>query len=126
MLIYAEATLGNDASSTDNSALDAINAVRDRAGLGDLTSITKDAILHERRVEFAFEGDYWFDIQRRGFTKAKDMIALQERGSYDFNGHLVSEKVTLTSAAQLFLPIPQTDLSASPKLSEPAIPYYND
>lgn len=126
LLIYAEATLGNDASSTDNSALDAINAVRDRAGLGDLTSITKDAILHERRVEFAFEGDYWFDIQRQGFTKAKDMIALQERGSYDFNGHLVSEKVTLTSAAQLFLPIPQTDLSASPKLSEPAIPYYND
>ncbi len=126
LLIYAEATLGNGASTSDASALAAINKVRARAGLSALTAITKDIILHERRVEFAFEGDYWFDIQRQGFDKAKEIIAKQERGGYDFSGthRINSEKVTLTSAAQLFLPIPQTDLTASPKLRESAVPYY--
>ncbi len=52
------------------------------------------------------------------------MIADQERGSYNFDGQLQSEKVTLTSEAQMFLPIPQSDLTASPKLREPAVPYY--
>lgn len=125
LLIYAEATLGDNASTSDAEALEAINAVRQRAELDDLTSITKDIILHERRVEFAFEGDYWFDVQRQGFEKAKQIIAAQERGSYDWNGQLQSEKVTLTSPAQMFLPIPQSDLTASPKLREPAVPYYN-
>ncbi|MDJ1498670.1 RagB/SusD family nutrient uptake outer membrane protein [Cytophagaceae bacterium DM2B3-1] len=126
LLIYAEATLGENASTSDATALDAFNKVRKRAGLIALTSLTKDIILHERRVELAFEGDYWFDIQRQGFEKAKAIIAQQERGGYDFSGtHKInSEKVVLTSAAQLFLPIPQTDLTASPKLSEEPVPYY--
>jgi hypothetical protein len=63
--------------------LEAVNKVRSRAGLADLTSLTKDIILHERRVEFAFEGDYWFDIQRQGFTKAKQILEAQERGTYN-------------------------------------------
>jgi hypothetical protein len=123
-LIYAEAILGNDASTSDDAALKAINDVRKRAGLPDLTSITKDDILTERRHEFAFEGDYWFDIQRQGFDKAREIISKQERGSYDFNGKLQSEKIMLSSPDQMFLPIPQTDLSASPMLREPAVPYY--
>jgi hypothetical protein len=123
-LIYAEAILGNDESTSDDAALKAINDVRKRAGLPDLTSITKDDILTERRHEFAFEGDYWFDIQRQGFDKAREIIKKQERGSYDFNGKLQSEKIMLSSPDQMFLPIPQTDLSASPMLREPAVPYY--
>jgi hypothetical protein len=126
LLIYAEATLGTDASSTDASALDAINKVRARAGLAALTQIDKDVILHERRVEFAFEGDYWFDIQRQGFDKAKDMIAQQERGDYDYSGTNIihSDKVILTSPDQLFLPIPQSDLTASPKLRDEPVHYF--
>ncbi|MDF1548263.1 MAG: RagB/SusD family nutrient uptake outer membrane protein, partial [Bacteroidales bacterium] len=80
LLIYAEAVLANNASTSDAGALAAINKVRNRAGLASLASFTKDEILHERRAEFAFEGDYWFDIQRQGFAKAKQIIEAQNRG----------------------------------------------
>ncbi len=124
LLIYAEAVLAGGTSTSDAGALAAYNAVHNRAGLVSVTSFTLDDILHERKVEFAFEGDYWFDIQRQGFAKAKQMIEAQERGTYDGNKQLTSFKATITSAAQLFLPIPQSETVSNPKLLEAAVPYY--
>ncbi|MDF2188835.1 RagB/SusD family nutrient uptake outer membrane protein [Paraflavitalea sp. CAU 1676] len=124
LLIYAEAVMGANGSSTDATALAAFNAVHTRAKLTPVTSITKDLLLHERKVEFAFEGDYWFDIQRQGFDKAKEMISKQERGSLNDNGTINSLKVILSSASQLFLPVPQAETVENPKLKEPAIAYY--
>src|SRR5690606_10308758 len=77
LLIYAEAVLGDAASTTDGSALAAFNQVHNRNGNFDnvpATVLTKDFILKERRAEFAYEGDYWFDIQRQGFARAKQII----------------------------------------------------
>ncbi len=129
LLIYAEATLGGTASTSDASALAAFNQVRHRAGFGasaDKTVLTPDLILHERRVEFAFEGDYWFDIQRQGFTKAKQIVDNQERGIYSSAGkhRIESVKATLTSEANLFIPLPTTEILTNPELGKPAIPYY--
>lgn len=124
LLIYAEAILGESNSTTDAQALDAMNQVRARAGLDGVTEVTKDNILHERRVEFAFEGDFWYDIQRQGFERAKAIIAQQERGTYNFDGTINSVKVEIVSPSQLFLPIPLTEVQANPKLSEAAIKYY--
>ncbi|SFP83180.1 Starch-binding associating with outer membrane [Pseudarcicella hirudinis] len=124
LLIYAEATLGTNPSTSEASALTAFNKVHKRAGLGEVTSLTKDVILKERRVEFAFEGDYWFDIQRQGFDKAKQMIAAQERGTYNGDGSINHNAPVITSASQLYLPIPQAETVSNPKLNEPAIPYY--
>ncbi|WP_420477526.1 RagB/SusD family nutrient uptake outer membrane protein, partial [Noviherbaspirillum sp. ST9] len=84
----------------------------------------KDDILHERKVEFAFEGDYWFDIQRQGFAKANQMLAQQERGTYDSNRNVSSLKVRLNSESQLFLPAPQSETVINPLLLEPAVAYY--
>ena len=51
-------------------ALEDLNAVRDRAGLSPTTAATTDAILlaieNERRLEFAFEADRWFNLVRTG------------------------------------------------------------
>ena len=124
LLIFAEATMGSNTSTSDVDAIAAFNAVHTRAGLAPVTSITLDQLLHERKVEFAFEGDYWFDIQRQGFAKAKQMIEAQERGTYDFNKNLNSFKATLSNAAQLYLPIPQAETVIDPLLLEPAVPYY--
>jgi hypothetical protein len=124
LLVYAEAVMGTSGSTSDGTALAAYNAVHNRAGLPSVTSITLDDILHERKVEFAFEGDYWFDIQRQGFTKARQMIAAQERGTYDGNKNLNSFRASLSSASQLFLPIPQGETVINPKLLEPAVAYY--
>ncbi len=124
LLIYAEAVLGANGSTSDPLALAAFNQVHTRAGLLPVGSFTLDELLHERKVEFAFEGDYWFDIQRQGFTKAKAMIEAQERGTYDANKRLTSFKATITSEDQLYLPIPQAETVIDPLLLQPAVPYY--
>ena len=126
LLIYAEAVLGNSASTTDATALGYFNEVHTRngnfGGVG-VTTLTKDVILKERRAEFAYEGDYWFDIQRQGFARAKQIIDAQERGSYTGNG-INHFSATLTSESQLFLPIPQSETVSDPQLLAPAVPYY--
>lgn len=125
LLIYAEAVLGNNASTADISALDAFNAVRGRAQLADKSVITLDDILHERRVELAFEGDYWFDIQRQGLARAKQIIEAQNRGHYADNGDLNPLTVTLNlPGGGLFLPIPLSETVQNPKLNEAPVPYY--
>lgn len=45
-------------------ALKEINDIRDRAGIAALTSIERDKVRHERKVELAFEGFRWFDLRR--------------------------------------------------------------
>lgn len=124
LLIYAEAVLGNSGSTSDASALKAFNQVHERAGLTPVTSLTKEMIFHERRVEFAFEGDYWFDIQRRGFEKAKQLIAAQERGTLNSDGSINHVQASFNSPEQLYLPIPSDEIVADPALAEPAVPYY--
>jgi hypothetical protein len=118
LLIYAEATLGASASTSDVDALKYFNMVRARAGLLPKASISIDDILHERRMEFAFEGDYWFDVQRQGFAKAKAMIQAQNRGT-----KMYPKYITIT-ADMLYLPIPAAEVAQDPELAKPAIPYY--
>jgi len=74
-----------------------INQVRNRVGLGDTEAESYDdlllAILHERRVEFAFEGQRWFDLLR-----------------YDLAEVLIE---SISSTNQLLLPIPLSELQAN-------------
>ncbi len=126
LLIYAEAVAGTAGTTSDATALDAFNMVHTRAGLPAVTtSLTKDLILHERRVEFAFEGDYWFDVQRQGYEKAKAIINAQERGTLNYNGTAIDHiAANFNSPGQLFLPIPQSETVSDPKLFDPAVSYY--
>ncbi len=66
---YADAILGNNASTTDPTALLYVNKVRQRAGLGNLTTITEDVLLNERRLEFPVEAQYWYDLMRLYYYK---------------------------------------------------------
>lgn len=118
LLIYAEAVLGESPSTTDDEAVGAYNKVRRRANLAGKTTVTLDDILHERRVEFAFEGDYWFDIQRQGFTKAKQIIEAQNRGTLE-----VPSYVTFTEN-YMHLPIPAGEVLQDPELAKDPVPYY--
>jgi hypothetical protein len=56
LLIHAEAVLAGGTSTSDAAALNSINAVRKRAGLVGLTTVTFDEIFLERRKELCFEG----------------------------------------------------------------------
>lgn len=71
LLMYAEAKV--ESGSIDASVLDAINAVRRRAGQPNVTSLDANAlrqVIHrERVVEFAIEGHRLFDIRRWGIVQ---------------------------------------------------------
>lgn len=124
LLIYAEAVLGTGGSTTDAGALSAFNLVHERAGLPPVTSITKAMIFSERRAEFAFESDYWFDIQRQGFAAAQAILQNQERGTYNGDGTIASVRATFTEPSQLYMPIPASEVVADPALGQAPVPYY--
>ncbi|MBL7978031.1 MAG: RagB/SusD family nutrient uptake outer membrane protein [Bacteroidetes Order II. Incertae sedis bacterium] len=73
---------------------DDVNRIRKRAGLSDLTAVTLNDILRERKLELAFEGHQIHDIKR---TKG-------------------SVGTTAFSANNLILPIPQREMDTNNKL----------
>ncbi|MFD1316560.1 RagB/SusD family nutrient uptake outer membrane protein [Namhaeicola litoreus] len=96
-LIRSEAATMN--SNDPNTGLDDLNTIRNRAGLGSITSIAtledyKDIILAERRAELNFEGHRFFDLVR--LDKIGEVLDME-----DFR------KV---------FPIPRTELQVSPAL----------
>ncbi len=57
------------------NALTYLNEVRNRSGLGDVTTVTKDIIYEERKYEFAFEGIRYWDLLR--YDNTLDYAAAQ-------------------------------------------------
>ena len=86
-LIYAEAVIGNNGSTTDASAIDAYYKVRSRAirSAGRPTSISWEDVWKERRLELAIEGDRWYDFVRRSYYDVAGSIRelkQQKRGAF--------------------------------------------
>ncbi|GAB3279821.1 RagB/SusD family nutrient uptake outer membrane protein [Larkinella harenae] len=104
LLMYAEA-LNQANGSPTSEALDAVNAVRQRAKLAPLlTGMGKAAfalaIEHERQVELACEGHRWFDLVRTG------------RAVPVMNGHF---KGPVVEEFNTVFPIPQTQIDVNPQ-----------
>lgn len=69
-------------------ALDLINAIRRRAGVAPLTSIDREKVRHERKVELAFESHRLLDLRR--WRTAVDKISRPFSGvvySLDYNSY---------------------------------------
>ncbi len=134
-LIYAEAVLGNNASTTDAKALKAFNDVRGRAlqGYEPKTSITWQDIWKERRLELACEGDRWYDYVRWHYyepAKAIAEIKAQRRNQYNglasyYETGILNPDDTYydtgaaapnVTDAHFQLPFPDTDLTMNPNL----------
>jgi starch-binding outer membrane protein, SusD/RagB family len=139
-LIYAEAVLGNQASTSDPEALRLFNLVRHRAiaNAPDETSLTFMKIFNERRLELACEGDNWYDLVRLHYynpTLAKQLINKQERGTYNnlkafyrdevpqSSVTLNTFKVNLTDDSKFFLPFPDVDISMNKHLLEDPVEF---
>jgi len=132
-LIYAEAIMGNNTTTTDPQALLYYNKVRTRAGVDPLTTITLDTLLSERRIEFAFEGNYWMDLVRLSFWKPEKALAIinkQNRAFFNYDAGVATPdaspvvSVLPATASSFTLQIPASELTANPKLAEPPVPYY--
>lgn len=137
-LNYAEAILGNNASTTDAKALQYFNMVRARANVPARTTLDYQAIRHERRVEFAMEGLYWYDLLSRSYYKQQEVlnyIELQDRAhngsyTYDKNAHTLekSEETTTrpvnpATAERLLLPYPESEMVQNPLLKMAPVNY---
>lgn len=140
-LIYAEAILGNNASTSDPEALKYYNAIRERATLAPVKSFTIDNLLHERRYEFAVEGDAWYDLVRLYYYKPQkvvDMIAKQVRGNYairikagtgtptkkrEFEYIIRTPTSFKLVSTAFYLPIPDTETAQAPNLLKEPVPY---
>ncbi|RXP45223.1 RagB/SusD family nutrient uptake outer membrane protein [Lutibacter sp. HS1-25] len=100
LLMYVEATMGTADATSDITAVNAFNLVRSRANMPTVNSITKQELLDERRVEFAFENQRFFDLKRFG-------VAQQVLSQYSAdNGYGFT-------ATDLLLPIPQLEIGLS-------------
>lgn len=90
LLMLAEAI--NEQSGPTSEAFGYVNQVRQRAGLADITGLSKEqfraAILQERRVELAFENHRWFDLRR--ILSKTDLVAL-------LNAHGAAERANPTT-----------------------------
>ena len=74
-LVHAEAEV-LQGKTTSRTALDAFNAVRGRSVVSAVpkTTLTFDDIWKERRLEFAGEGDRWYDFVRRAYYDVNSCI----------------------------------------------------
>jgi hypothetical protein len=97
------------------AAADIVKTIRSRAGLGPLGSAQTstqaamlDAVLNERRLELAFEGQRWFDLVRN--DKVFDVLnSLNDRDP----GRLPMDPV---NEFTVFLPLPQSQIDINPSL----------
>lgn len=111
-LMYAEALNELEYNGDINSEpFKILNAVRKRAGLDALTPVElydqetfRNAIIQERRVEFAFEGIRWYDLIRWG-------IAVQTMNDHFMHSDEGSGRYKVSNY-QLLLPIPFAEMAA--------------
>lgn len=118
LLIHAESILAGASSTSNAQALESYNKVRARAGLLPVTSFTFNELFHERRIELAFEGDYWYDLGRIPRSQAATIIAAQNRGNV-----LTPEFIPVPTGDFLRLPYPATELVKNPLLGQDPVPY---
>lgn len=138
-LNYAEATLGNSASTSDAIALGYFNEVRDRAGMAAKANITYEDIRYERRVEFCMEGLYWYDLVSRAYYRQQEVVNYIERQNRntivpflfeapnvlaeDPDRDRTTRAIGAINPAILLLPYPESELLQNPLLREAPIPY---
>src|SRR5690606_13999917 len=144
-LIYAEAVLGNSASTTDATAVEYFNKVHTRSGLPPVEDpLTLDVILKERFIEFAMEGMAWYDLVVLHYynpAKAYEILNGQDRERFfvapDQFPNPTSWTFTKTpwvdvntrnidaNSGNFLLPIPTAELSQAPNLRKPPVDYFN-
>lgn len=107
LLMHAEAIMGSNSSTTDVTALSSFNAVRTRAGIPSVTTLTKDLLLQERRIELCFENNRLYDLIRFG-TAETVMSAFS----------LTTEPGFTFESTALLLPIPQRERNIYKELEQ--------
>ncbi len=115
LMMYAEAQ--NEYSGPDASVYEAVNKVRERAGMPDLPAglsqeDMRARIHHERRIEFACEGYYYNDIRR---WKTAEKVMNAPIKAYD--GSEIAVR-SFNPDRDYWWPITQSQLDLNPNLEQ--------
>ena len=122
MLLLAEAINENGGPTAE--AINLLNTVRQRAGLTDYTSSDvgtyfdfKLALEEERKLEFAFENQRWFDLVRTGraLTVMNSHFATEDQYNNPDDPQFFTGPI---EEYQLLLPIPQYEIDLNPSIAQ--------
>src|SRR5216117_306982 len=116
LLMYAEAVNEGGAPVAAMTAEQALNAVRTRAGIGAVSGLStaafRDSVRLERRREFVFEGQRWFDLSRWGVLNSAMLAKTTELAT------IAPGETTVHCASSNLLPIPQGERNKNPNLTQ--------
>jgi starch-binding outer membrane protein, SusD/RagB family len=131
-----------EAQGFTTASVDLINQVRPRAGKPNLTSATvsnvaqfERALADERRLEFAFENQRYFDLMRFNSTLTTITAEQSIRAHYarEYQNHYrlyppptptLAELQSFVTRDKLLLPIPQREIDTNTQLVIPQNPGY--
>ncbi len=123
-LNYAEAK-NEILSSPDESSYDAVNTIRQRAGLLNLpTNLSqsefRQRLYRERKVEFVLEGQYFWDVRRWKIAHVVDQgpvrkISVSADGKYTYP---IWNVRVFNQNKHYFFPIPQLEIDKNPALEQ--------
>jgi len=126
LLMLAEAI--NEQSGPNGEAYNYINQIRDRAGLDPIDALSQDqfrtTLLHERRIELAFENHRWFDLKRT-FSTQELVDFLNAYGERERQNPTTPRGQIAFSPAdykfdafEIYLPLPERELLVNPNLKQ--------
>ena len=121
-LNYVDATMGNSDQTNDPTALRYFNLIRKRAKVPTKNVVTYEDLRHEFRMEFAFEGLYWFQLLRRSYSHQQEVVNASyfdnETKTYKLSDNYVAPgpDVDVATAADLVLPMADADQTKDPLL----------
>lgn len=127
LLSLAEAINENEGPTTE--AYGYLNQVRERAGLEALSGLSQDefrtAVLHERRIELAFENHRWFDLKRT-MTPTELAAFLNAYGEEEKANPTTSERASMAFSEgdfvfdeyEVYFPIPEREIVLNPNLEQ--------
>jgi hypothetical protein len=115
LLMYAEA-VNEGGAATGMTAEQALNAVRTRAGISAVSGLSqtafRDAVRLERRREFVFEGQRWFDLVRWGILDAAIRAKTTELQT------IAPGETSVHGVKSNLMPIPQSERDINPNLTQ--------
>jgi hypothetical protein len=132
-----------EAQGYSAASIDLLNSVRPRAGLPLYTLVTlpsvaafEQALSNERRIEFAFENQRWFDLLRFNttMTTVNAVQVMKDHFTDEFFNHyrlyvapaptLAELHANVSINNRLLLPIPQREIDTNTQLVIPQNPGY--
>ena len=108
-------------------ALPYLNQVRSRAGLGDIANANQtelsEIILHERRIELAFENKRWDDLVRKGLAVETmndfgTKVNTNPQEYYYAPGNTPPPGSFEINVNDLIYPIPLNEINVNPELEQ--------